>query len=179
MGNKRSFEPTSDQRDAARSHVVFELQMLRHVVGLHRRESQSLPRDVDPMCLVSALRDSALLHARNLHDFFLVEPTRDDIVASDFLEEPQMNWSANAILTTLAAEAPDINKFRSHLTYTRTERSRSWPLDTFLREIDAAFDGLLENMSDSERNVWREMIDDPDWRPTRQRSGFLPPRGGA
>jgi hypothetical protein len=176
MGNRRSFVPTDQQRETARQHVVFELRMLREVARLHDDARRRMAGDAASMCLVSALRDSALLHTRNLHDFFLVPPTRDDIVASDFLDPAHVGWRADSLLASVAEGIDDINKFRSHLTYTRTERTRTWPLDVFMNEIDAAVSDFLLHMTEAEREAWRQMIDSPDWRPVRQQSGFLSPR---
>lgn len=136
--------------------------MLRSVVGMHGDRQFCAGNE----CLVSALRDSALLHARSLHNFFLDRsPSHDDIVASDYLGS--WDWWPDAELETLSLDVPDINKFRGHLTYTRTKRTRPWDLDLLLKEIEAAFAQFLARLPESERSAWQSKIDDPVWRPVR------------
>lgn len=175
MGNGRDFVPSAEQCAAARVDVVFELRMLREVVPLHAETLQRMGRDAASMSLVSALRDSALLHTRTLHDFFLVAPKQDDIVASNFLDLEHADWRADGLLQSVAEVIADINKFRTHLTYTRIERTRGWSLELFLEAINAAFVDFLLHMTEPERAIWQAMIDSPDWRPTRRQSGFVKP----
>lgn len=174
MCAQEEYAPSVEQRVVAREHVIFEIRMFREVVRQHDAAQRGRPRDLEGMCRISALRDSALLHARNLHDFFLNARKQDDIVAADFVDSSNSDWSAAPLLATLAREIPDVNKFRSHLTYTRTERTRSWPLATFSDELESAFREFIQKMPAAERSAWRESIDSPDWRPTRQQRGFVP-----
>jgi hypothetical protein len=175
MCSQSQFVPSAQQREVARQHVVFELRMFKEVAHQHLAALGERPQDTPAMCRVSALRDSALLHLRNLHDFFMVPRKKDDIIAADFVAPEHSDWTAAPLLAAVAEAVEDINKFRSHLTYTRTQRTRSWPLDVFEREIDLAFTESLLRLPDDERQTWRVMIDSPGWRPARQQRGFVVP----
>ncbi len=173
MEDRRARRPTKDDRAAGRTHVVYELRLLREVVDAHTAAmggGQTPAIDVisrrRAMCTISALRDSALMHLRTLYEFFTKNTlTRDDMAASDYFGDS--SWSPSSELVELSKAIEDINKFRSHLTYTRTDRSRAWSLESFMHEIERAFDGFLQALDDDERDRWMTLLDDDSWLPVR------------
>ena len=153
---KAPYKPSPEQLEGARKPILYELQMLNAVVDMSVDCSRSRERPE----LGSALTDSALLDARNLYHFLTDTPSpkkKDDIVSGHFLRNKDGTPWTSSKLGLVKSYIEDINKFRSHLTYTRIALSdRRWPLPEIRDEIDAAFREFLALLPDSERLHWHQ-----------------------
>ena len=152
---KSHHKPTHEQLEVAPKHVLYELRLLRKIVA--DRADPSLFCDKNKKYLRSALRDSILLHVRNLYDFLTCPPkNKDDIVAGHFLSNPDGTpWMSSSLSFVKKCIGP-INKARSHLTYTRIKMGKyPWRERKMLQEIDAAFSEFLAALPPSGRSAWR------------------------
>jgi len=106
--------------------------------------------------ILNAFLEGALLHLRNLYDFFCgLETEKDDIRASHFVPRAtgQLRWTSSK-LDTVKSLIPTINKSLSHLTYTRISRKPKWPLKKLAQEIEYAYAEFKSLLPDSERGQW-------------------------
>jgi hypothetical protein len=101
----------------------------------------------DGWVLFRALLESALVHARNLLDFFFgVHSPCDDVLACHVVSGYP---APSAALKYLASCKSDINKTLSHLTYSRVVRKRSWPFHRFRFDIEKAYADFLALLPES------------------------------
>jgi hypothetical protein len=106
--------------------------------------------------LFNSALEAALLHARNLLDFFTGGPThKDDIQAAHFITVPGVaRWESNK-LCLLSSHRDDLNYSISHLTYRRTNGKPQWDLPKIADEIKAAFEEFLGLLPEHEQSRWR------------------------
>lgn len=146
-------ELTPTQRQEIRTHIRHEWRMVQHL------DQALIDLFFDDLtaewCIRVAVLDSLLMHARNLHGFFLRSPRlRGDVAVSQILPRELGGWKPDG-LDTLAAHIEAINKLRSHLTYDMLSDDRSWPAGKLRREIDSAFEQLILVLPESEREFWQ------------------------
>ena len=100
--------------------------------------------------------EGALLHARNLRDFFTGTNRNDDddIAARDFLGI-QPRWRLTK-LRSLAVRTR-LNKKLAHPTYSRSRYTGSWPVSLFRDEINGAWELFLARL-DSNRPDLRQLF---------------------
>ena len=151
MAKKIHYEPSIEEREKARDHIYYELRMLETAVNayfdpLRSRENPHIG---------SAFTDSILLHVRNLYEFFCGNPSEnDDIVAAHFIANKDDTTWATSKLGCISSNMKDINKFRSHITYTRTKYRMDWPRREMRDEIFNTYNEFLEKLSSDERPKW-------------------------
>lgn len=144
---------TPEQREAIRSDVRHEWRMVQQL-------NQVLIDDFwgdfrAEWCVRTALLDSFLMHARNLHDFFLQAPRRKgDVAARHLLPPEHADWHPTG-LDSLSASIDLINKRFSHITYGRTDGDVSWYANGLREEIDSAFAQFIELLPESSREFWQ------------------------
>lgn len=141
------YQPSKCERQGAPGAFRYELQMFRF-------STQLCELFKDPHSLLfnkyihDAVLEAALLHARNLLDFFTGKPSlKDDIVASHFVGNPLG-------LPYLESIRNDINKSLSHLTYTRIGAEYKWDLPKIRDEIEAAYNEFLQLLPQKDRAKW-------------------------
>jgi hypothetical protein len=140
------YEPTRSELDSARQHFAYELDMLRAVTDMLRDRP-------DPMALHNALLESALVHARNLHDFFIHQQSDgDDVLALHYVADQSLR--TRPALTYVRSCQQPINKALSHLTYHRTVKKPLWRLSVMRNEIETAYSQFLEALPEDERENW-------------------------
>lgn len=100
--------------DYSKEHVIYELWMFRSV-------GQALIAPIQmSQPLRNALIESFAIHLRNLIDFFYPGQIQaDDVVASEFLDDPDEWATLSAISTTLSSARIRAHKEVSHLTRKR------------------------------------------------------------
>jgi hypothetical protein len=149
---KPVFVPNATELAGARGPFLYELEMLRLTTDLFIVQSPVL---ADPT-LKRALLESALVHARNLLDFFTLDPSpSDDILAAHFIAQPDgSSWKPTG-LTHLASRRGDINKALSHLTYTRVVHKPGWPFYRIRSEIETAYTEFIAALPESDRTGWQ------------------------
>jgi hypothetical protein len=151
---KPPYKPTQKQLEGAPEKVYYELDALRTAVGL------SGDRSLWGRHLFgSIVRDSILLHARNLRDFLCKRPgPKDDIVAGHFVaNEDDEPWTS-ASLSFTSSRIERMNKLRNHLTYTRVASEYKWSfeeIDRIREEIDNAYAEFLSRLPARDRNKWK------------------------
>jgi len=154
---RKFYHPTSQELELARSFVVYELRMLFASVDAYFDPKRSR----ENACIGSAFTDSILLHVRNLYDFLTGEPKKlDDIIAEHFVNRGYDSPWKSSKLTYLESRMNDINKYRSHLTYSRRMGNDKPKFDTKkMRNVIAeAFQEFIEVLSNSERLQWERLI---------------------
>jgi hypothetical protein len=152
MSKKKPYTPTNDEIQKAPPRVFYELKMFRGAA----EKVMELGKPNDPV-LYNAALESALLHARNLLDFFTGEPTdKDDIHAAHFINTPkdkENRWTS-AKMPLLMAQRTDLNYSISHLTYRRTKRKPEWDIPAIRHEVLAAFDDFKNKLPKDKKSAW-------------------------
>ena len=117
-------------------HVAYEFEMAWFCALRLATERDTLSRFES-----NAYLESCLIHVRSLYDFLCRNSTNaDDIVRTDFAPPWAPTGEAAEATQRLEAEAPAINKYLAHLSWTRLntsdqapDASRLWqPIDLFL-----------------------------------------------
>ncbi len=146
---KRDYVPSADDNNSAPTLFAYEMQMFR---GTTDRILSWIPACNDGI-VFRALLEAALVHARNLLDFFMGIPSPDDDILACHVVN---NYAPPSQLKYLASCRSDINKTLSHLTYSRVPRKRSWPLGRFRRAVEMAYIDFLALLPETERTKWQE-----------------------
>ena len=74
----------------------------------------------------NAVLESALVHCRNLIDFFTETPAMDDVVAGHFVTGPNGEpWRSESMPVCIARKV-EMNKALNQLTFTRSTRKPLW-----------------------------------------------------
>lgn len=144
---------TPEQRELIRAYVRHEWRMVQQ---LNQVLIELFFGDLKlEWCISTAVLDSLLIHARNLHDFFCRQATRKgDVTVGHLLPVQHANWHPSG-MDTLATSIDSINKLFTHLTYERIDRDVSWHANRLREEIDAAFEQFLALLPESERDFWQ------------------------
>ncbi len=137
FGEKMStpYQPSEHERQGAPEAFKYELEMFSYA------EEQLSNAQGD---LRNAMIECALLHARNLLDFFtgnqpmMAKIDESSIRAGHFVEGNI--WWKSSKLSHLQKRKKDINKALSHLTYDRIGAEYNWnDLSKFREEVEAAY----------------------------------------
>jgi len=146
------YEPTAAELAGAHSPFLYELEMLR---GTTDAFIQHLPLLQD-LTVMRAFLESALVHARNLLDFFTCDPNAsDDILAAHFVPASDGKpWKPSG-LRHLTSRRVDINKALSHRTYARSLKKPRWDFPRMRVEIDDAYAQFLRLLPDATRDRWQ------------------------
>jgi hypothetical protein len=152
---KPNYKPTPEDLKSAPEHVLWDIKTLHAAVKARSNPSIWHHNHI----LGSVLNDSALLHIRSLYHFFTgIGSSSPDIFAGHFIKNDDgIPWTSSSLSYT-ASCIRDINKFRSHLTYSRRSIKRTWTLNDLCRmkdEIDIAFHEFLGLLPAEERSVWQ------------------------
>ena len=144
-----NYTPSGADIDSAPALFVYEMRMFRGTTDALLSRAPAC----DDWVLYRALLESALVHARNLLDFFVgAASPRDDVLACHVVND---YTSPSAVLEHLASCRSDINKTLSHLTYSRVARKRGWPFLRFRRDLETAYAEFLALLPESERAEWQ------------------------
>jgi hypothetical protein len=120
------------------SHIAYEYAMAKHAwVRLVRLVQPGPPADLEWSAWVEVL----VLHSRVLADFFGLSPSRDDVVASHYVED----WDSNHpdVLWIRRYISP-INKRVMHLTAYRLRRPGGTDMPS-LSELVTRLDSVVGN----------------------------------
>lgn len=149
---RRVYVPTAAELEGAAGPFLYELHMLREATDPFVQHS-SLVHDET---MRRVFLESALIHARNLLDFFTCEPTpNDDILAAHFIcNSDGSPWKPTG-LTHLVSRRTDINKALTHLTYTRVANKPGWPFALIRHEIEIAYLEFVERLPEDQRTSWQ------------------------
>lgn len=136
---------------AATKHVHHEIKMLIHSAmqlgGRYSSPQSTLEDNQKNMAL-----ESFLLHFRNLRAFLCpglqgVVAKPDDILASDFLREPEQRDIGNADKLAPPGEKDRLDRMLAHLTYHRDQYIEAgqddWPSAQMAADALAEFDTFL------------------------------------
>jgi 5-methylcytosine-specific restriction endonuclease McrA len=98
--------------------------------------------------------EAALLHVRNILDFFTGDSTSyDDIQAAHFL--PGFTGWKSDKLELLRERRKDLNSSINHLTYRRTKGRLDWDeLKMICDEVHAAFEEFITLLPKDEQPRW-------------------------
>ena len=143
------YEPSASECRGAPRAFEYELEMFYYA-----EEQVSSARDG----LRKPMIECALLHARNLLDFFTGGQTvigkmdKKSIRAGHFIREN--TWWKSDKLPYLQKQKKGINKALSHLTYDRIGAEYEWDLAKFKDEIEAAYTEFFELLPQEDRAEW-------------------------
>jgi len=141
------YAPSECEREGAPRAFKYELQMFRWCVQMFecfKNPCSILLNDG----IRNSILETALLHTRNLLDFFAGKPSlKDDIIATHFVGNPLK-------LPYLESLREDINKSLSHLTYTRIRADYRWELPKIKDEIEAAYTEFIKLLPEKDRAKW-------------------------
>ena len=151
--NKQNYNPTDDERKGALDVFRYELSMFWHALDIHTNitgKYSAIQKTVHNETL-----ESLLVHTRNLYDFFYGSATKeDDIRAFHFIEGGQQSWRP-AIPEYLRTIQPRINKYLSHLTYSRISKRATWDWMRIATEINNTYEEFIEALPAAEVAQWK------------------------
>lgn len=149
---REPYIPSEAELAGAPQPFLYELRMFRETTDVFIEHSPL----ITDLTLKRVFLESALVHARNLLDFFTCEPSsKDDILAVHFLTPAdERQWRPSG-LAHLASRRDDINKALSHLTYTRVNNKPAWPFGQIRVEIEQAYGEFLEELPETDRPKWQ------------------------
>jgi hypothetical protein len=150
--DKKYYKPTEVELNGAPKAFLYEFQMFRSSV-------QNCMQNHSKVAL-----ETALLHVRNLFDFFVGgHPTKgswneDNICAGYFIDDRYKNkegwWESSKLLYTLSRK-DDINKSLSHLTFSRIKENYKWDdLPKIKEEIETAYTEFIQLLPKEEMGKW-------------------------
>jgi len=150
MARRMAYSPSAIELQGAPKQFLYELRMfLVATDALQDAAVRSNPR------MNNVILESALMHARNLLDFFCgKESEKDDIVASHFVRNPDGTPWTSSKLAFLSSCKTDINKALSHLTYKRVEFKPTWQITRIRREIEDAYADFTVLLPANNRTKW-------------------------
>ena len=92
----------------------------------------------------------AVLHARNLRDFFTRKGRDDDVLAADFLRSVPP-WK----LTKLKSKSVRrrMNKLLAHMSFKRRRYKKGWDIPSLKAEIDRAWQMFLDRLEEESPKV--------------------------
>jgi len=149
------YQPSETERQGAPEAFKYEMEMFCYSEG-HLSNAQGNPR--------KAMIECALLHARNLLDFFtgnqpmMGRIDQKTIRAGHFIKEN--TWWKSDKLPNLQKRKKDINKALSHLSYDRIGAGYRWnDLPKIREEIKSAYAEFHKLLPEEERTKWPEPKD--------------------
>ena len=146
----KPYEPSECERSGAPRAFEYELKMLRFAIEEHSRVQGQ----------TDALLECALLHTRNLLEFFYQKqpPENDNICAGHFVGEfaknKTGNWWKSCRLPYLKSQKVAINKSLSHLTYERIGAEYKWDLAKIKHEVETAYSEFFNLLPEEDRAKW-------------------------
>lgn len=140
---RQPYKPKSSELERAPRAFLYELRMLHDYVQSYKHIE----------IIRNAVLESALVHTRNLLDFFNRNPTpKNDILACHFVDDPPR-------LTYVEGLRDDINKSLNHLTYSCVKPGKEyvWELDKIQKEIDDAHAKFVQLLPKNKQAEWQEL----------------------
>lgn len=129
----------------AAAAITYEYIMFKNSCSvLEAARSVKGRKKADTATLQNMAVECALLHARNLRDFFLSQGTKDDIQAGHFVQKPPRPKLGQLRSKSLRDR---ISKKLSHATYARSRLPKNWPMGKIESEIDGAMSSFLQGLS--------------------------------
>jgi len=150
MAKKKAYQASTLELQCAPALFLYELRVFLAATSfLQDPAVQNNPS------LKNAILESALLHSRNILDFFCAkESSIDDISAGHFVKNADGTPWTSFKLSFLISCKGDINKSLSHLTYTRVKFKPSWNMTKIRQEIEDAYSEFVTLLPLSERPKW-------------------------
>lgn len=148
--SKPPYKPTKLELEGAPRALLYELQMFRF----------SVQRCMDLELLHNEALETALLHARNLRDFFCDDhSTEDNICAGYFVDESHKKegWWKSSRISYLLQHRTKINKLLSHLTFSRIKKEKDdkgWNLKVISEEIEKAYAEFYKLLPQEDGTKW-------------------------
>ena len=151
--NRNPYKPKNIELKGAPSKFYYEYDMFIMATEANSKLRHDHP-DIQSM-INNVTLESLLVHARNLLDFFCGNTTdADDIRAFHFIPGSPP-WRSSK-LSYLSSLKKDINKYLSHLTYSRVIKKKpNWNWGRIRKEVEAAHEEFIKKLPDSEKANWR------------------------
>ncbi|MDP8218795.1 MAG: hypothetical protein P9M03_08725 [Candidatus Theseobacter exili] len=147
---KSDYIPDAIELQGAPDLFLYELRMFRVAM-----DALTTPSVQGNTTLSNVVLEAALIHARNLYDFFLSKKSpKDNIIAGHFVSNADGTPWKSSKLTFIASCKGDINKALSHLTYTRVKFKPTWNLNLIRGNIEDAYTEFLDLFPIAERHKW-------------------------
>lgn len=154
---KPIYQPSSIERQGAIEQFLYEFRMF--LVAIDACQDHAVQKN---LALNNVVLESALIHARNLLDFFCgKESPKDNVIAGHYVRNPDGTPWTSSRLTFLSSCKADINKALSHLTYSRVKSKPTWQLTQIRQEIKDAYAEFTALLPGNERLKWMPNEDNP------------------
>ena len=148
---KEAYVPSDVDLAGAPGPFCYELDMFRTTTDALTNGSLGQCSTL----IQNAVLESALIHCRNLVDFFTAVPLKDDVVAGHFVAGADgAPWRSESMPECLARR-DEINKSLMHLTFTRSSQKPIWRWDFFRAEVEEAYAQFLILLPLGDRDAWR------------------------
>lgn len=125
--------PLHPQAQEIASKILYEQQMFdwSYAGIIYHQCRDDMPSDHPDRLVCNTLLECFLLHARNLYDFFISEPQRDDVSALQFFDDPATwNTLKPHLCPYLRSERQRLQGMLAHVTYRRLtyeeQGQKSW-----------------------------------------------------
>jgi hypothetical protein len=158
--------PSQADRGALVTHLYYEVAMLRG--GMAELKARNFPGVMkldraDPMRIArTSFLETALLHARVLHDFLTEAKYDDDVWAGHYIAR----WQPTAPLDRIRSGLKQaINKQLAHFSGKRLQQQR-FPMDAIEREVLADVRKFIDhpaNAHQADLIAVRNLLDVKDW----------------
>lgn len=157
---KKHYKPTKLELEGAPRAFIYELQMLHFSIQLYElfKDPRSL---LFNQYIPNVVLEAALLHARNLLDFFVGGQPKEGNLDKDSIRAGYFvgknGWWRSSKLPYLKVRKKDINESLSHLTFSRIKNKDRyhWNLPKIKKEIDDAYAEFLQLLPQNERGKWQ------------------------
>ncbi len=149
---KTTYCPSANELRESPKLFLYELMMFRFATD--SLTDSSIDSNV---LLKNVMIESALIHLRNLYEFFCgKESSKDNIIAGHFIEKKPDGtaWKSPA-LPFIASCKDRINKSLSHLTYTRVKGKTCWRFKRIRQDIEFAYSEFFSLLPISEHSKWQ------------------------
>lgn len=143
------YQPSEPERQGTPEAFKYEMEMFCYAEGQLSKAQGNLRK---------AMIECALLHARNLLDFFTGNQPmtgrmdEKSIRAGHFIKEN--TWWKSDKLSYLQKRKKDINKALSHLTYDRIGAEYEWDLAKIKDEVEASYIEFVKLLPKEDRTKW-------------------------
>lgn len=144
------YRPSAIELQGATKQFLYEFKMF--LVAIDACQSHAVQKN---LTLNNVMLESALIHARNLLDFFCgKESPKDNVIAGHYVRNPDGTPWVSSKLTFLSSCKADINKALSHLTYSRVKFKPTWRITEIRQEIEDAYAEFTTLLPVNDRSKW-------------------------
>lgn len=149
---KTTYCPSATELRESPKLFLYELTMFHFTINALADPSMESNK-----LLKNAILESALIHTRNLYEFFCgKESLNNNIIAGHFAKNSDGTPWKSPSLSFIASCKDKINKALSHLTYTRVKNKPLWPYIRISQNIELAYSAFIDLLPELEHSKWQD-----------------------